>query len=108
MSKNLSVCCHTQAGSKCPSSTPVTASAPVAKGEAALVPPEADQPPAPPGSVQYMATLSATAEMSTNVRIEHPVSVCQGGFGMTVLQPLPPPFHTVSSHPRAEADFLST
>src|SRR4051794_11496430 len=108
MSKNLSACCQTQAGSKWPSSTPGTASAPVAKGEAALGPPEADQTPAPPGTVQYMATLSATAEMSTNVRIMHPVSVCHGGFGMTVLQPLPPSFHAVSSQPRAEADFLST
>src|SRR5689334_11038075 len=101
MSKNLAAFFQTHEGSKCPSSTPVTAIAPVANGDAALVPPAACQPGVDlPGSVQYMATLSATADMSATLRILQPVSVCQRGFGIAVLHVLPDPFQAVSVQPR--------
>jgi hypothetical protein len=42
----------------------------------------------------------ATAETSTTVRLEQPVSLWNFGFAVSALQPLPPPLHAASIQPR--------
>ena len=79
-------------------------------GEEALVPPTTCQEPPPPLSLQYTATPvfgSPTAATSASMRIEQLLSVCQLGFEMTALHPLPPLFHAVSAQPREDEELAS-
>src|SRR5205823_8850684 len=78
-------------------------------GAATLVPPNTSHPPGCRRYVSYTATPvfgSATAATSVTVRREQPASVCQLGFEMYALQPLPAPLQTVSLKPRALASRL--
>src|ERR1043166_9414599 len=73
-------------------------------GADTLVPPKTSQPPGCKRNVSYTETPVdglATAATSATVRREQPASVCQLGFVMYALQPLPAPLQTVSLKPRA-------
>jgi hypothetical protein len=52
---------------------------------------------------------SPAAETSASMRVLHVGSVCQAGFAIDALQPLPVPpllsFQTVSAQPREDVDF---
>ena len=48
---------------------------------------------------------SDTDDTSASMRFVHFASVCQLGFAMYALQPLPPLFQAVSAHPRDELLF---
>src|SRR5581483_11960792 len=76
-------------------------------GAASLVPPTRSQPL--DWYVSYVQAAfagSALAETSLVMRLPQPVSVCQVGFGMMMLQPLPVPLpgvlvpQAVSDQPR--------
>jgi hypothetical protein len=47
---------------------------------------------------------SPIAETSASIRFAQMVCVCQVGFAMTPLQPLPPLVHAVSAQPRDDAE----
>jgi hypothetical protein len=79
-------------------------------GEDALVPPTTCQEPVAPESLQYTATPvfgSPTAATSDSMRFAQLLSVCQAGFGMTELHPLPPLVQADSAQPRVDDDVLS-
>src|SRR3954469_6331543 len=85
--------------------------APAISGAEALVPPATPHELLPmPLNGPHTATPvlgSATAEMSTSVRIGHPLSDCHDGLSSRAEQPLPVPDHAVSDQPRALASCVS-
>jgi hypothetical protein len=79
-------------------------------GEEALVPPTTCHEPVLPESLQYTATPvsgSPMAATSASMRFAQLLSVCQLGFGITVLHPLPPLLHAVSAQPRVDDEVFS-
>src|SRR5215510_1242660 len=73
-------------------------------GAAALVPPSTSHYEVVSVLGPYTATPvlgSATAATSAIIRLVHPVSCCQLGFGIVALHPLTEPLHAVSVQPRA-------
>src|SRR5215510_15428295 len=79
-------------------------------GAAALVPPSTIHAEVVSELGPYTATPvlgSATAATSATMRVVHPVSCCQLGFGSVALQPLLEPPHAVSVQPRRLAAVAS-
>jgi hypothetical protein len=90
--------------------TPMLVKDPAMIGEEALVPPTTCHEPSLLESLQYTATPvsgSPIADTSASMRLAQLLSVCQLGFGMTALQPLPPLFQAVSAQPRDDEDVFS-
>jgi hypothetical protein len=78
---------------------------PATSGDETLVPPYTCHAPAWNTATPVFG--SATAETSASMRLLQTVCVCQLGFGMNALHPLPPLLQAFSAQPRVDVDLAS-
>ncbi len=81
------MCCHTHSGVKLGLLCPRITSAEATSGVAALVPTTWIH--CPPHTSRMPSVPSAAADTSASMRVLHVGSVCQDGFAIAELQPLP-------------------